>query len=89
MGVFLFVWSFPVIGNIDNVIRPMLISRGAKVPFLVVLFGVLGGLASGGIIGLFVGATLLSVFYTMLKEWIWGEDDQSGSAETVRSGARG
>jgi predicted PurR-regulated permease PerM len=69
-GIFLIVWAFLVIGNIDNVVRPMLISRGAKVPFLVVLLGVLGGLASGGIIGLFVGATLLSVVYVMLKEWL-------------------
>jgi predicted PurR-regulated permease PerM len=69
-GIFLAVWSFSVIGNIDSVIRPMLISRGAKIPFLVVFLGVLGGVASGGIIGLFVGATLLAVFYTVLKEWV-------------------
>ena len=78
-GIFLFIWSFIVIGNIDNFIRPMLISRGAKVPFLVILLGVLGGLAAGGIIGLFVGATLLSVFYTMLKEWAAGDDESSGA----------
>lgn len=69
-GIFLFIWSILVVGNIDNVIRPMLISRGANLPFLVVLLGVLGGLAFGGIVGLFVGATLLAVFYTMLKEWV-------------------
>lgn len=46
----------------------MLISRGAKIPFLVVPSGVLGGLVFGGIIGLFVGATLPAVSYTMLKE---------------------
>jgi predicted PurR-regulated permease PerM len=83
-GIFLAIWSFTVIGNIDNFIRPMLISRGAKVPFLVVLLGVLGGLASGGIIGLFVGATLLSVFYTLLKEWIAVEEDNSGAGQTLR-----
>ncbi len=74
-GIFLFVWSLAVVGNIDSVIRPMLISRGAKIPFLVVLLGVLGGLAAGGILGLFVGATLLSVFYTMLKEWVVPDED--------------
>ena len=81
-GIFLFIWSFSVIGNIDNVIRPMLISRGAKIPFLVVLLGVLGGLAVGGILGLFVGATLLSVFYTMLKEWVAVEGENSGAGQT-------
>jgi predicted PurR-regulated permease PerM len=79
-GIFLFVWSFAVIGNIDNFIRPMLISRGAKIPFLVVLLGVLGGLAAGGIIGLFVGATLLSVFFTLLKEWVAVPDESSSAA---------
>ncbi len=81
-GIFLAIWSFTVIGNIDNVIRPMFISRGANVPFLVILLGVLGGLATGGIIGLFVGATLLAVVYTMLKEWL-AESDENSSA--VRS----
>ncbi|PKN62723.1 MAG: AI-2E family transporter [Deltaproteobacteria bacterium HGW-Deltaproteobacteria-15] len=76
-GIFLFLWSLLVVGNIDNVIRPMLISRGAKLPFLVVLLGILGGLAFGGIIGLFVGATLLAVFYTMLKEWVAVPDKDS------------
>jgi len=82
-GIFLFVWSFTVIGNIDNVIRPMLISRGAKIPFLVILLGVLGGLVVvGGILGLFVGATVLSVFYTMLKEWVAVEGENSGAGQT-------
>ena len=82
-GIFLAIWSFTVIGNIDSVIRPMLISRGAKIPFLVVFLGVLGGVAAGGIIGLFVGATLLAVFYTILKEWAV-EPDEELSAEHDR-----
>lgn len=80
-GIFLAVWSFFVIGNVDNVIRPMLISRGANIPFLVILLGVVGGLAASGILGLFIGATLLSVFYTMLKEWVGAEGEGSGAAE--------
>ena len=86
-GIFLAIWSFAVIGNVDNVIRPMLISRGAKVPFLVILLGILGGLASGGIIGLFVGATLLAVFYTMVKEWVAVPDEDSGPTQTATEGA--
>jgi predicted PurR-regulated permease PerM len=49
----------------------------------VVLLGVLGGLAAGGIIGLFVGATLLSVFYTMLKEWAEGDDENSAAVSAI------
>ena len=82
-GIFLAVWSFFVIGNVDNVIRPMLISRGANIPFLVILLGVVGGLAASGILGLFIGATLLSVFYTMLKEWLGEEGKGSGAAKAA------
>ncbi len=85
-GIFLAVWSFTVIGNIDNVIRPMFISRGANVPFLVILLGVLGGLATGGIIGLFIGATLLAVVYTMLKEWLAESGENSSAAQTKTEG---
>ena len=80
-GIFLAVWSFFVIGNVDNFIRPMLISRGANIPFLVILLGVVGGLAASGILGLFIGATLLSVFYTMLKEWVGVEGEDPDAAQ--------
>jgi predicted PurR-regulated permease PerM len=83
-GIFLFIWSFTVVGNIDTFVRPMLISRGAKIPFLVVLLGVLGGVATGGIIGLFIGATLLAVFFTILKEWVGVEGENSGGAQTTQ-----
>jgi predicted PurR-regulated permease PerM len=86
-GIFLFIWSFAVVGNVDSVIRPMLISRGAKVPFLVVLLGVVGGIAVAGILGLFIGATLLSVFYTMLKEWVEEvPGENSAVAQTAKQG---
>jgi predicted PurR-regulated permease PerM len=86
-GIFLFIWSFTVVGNVDNVIRPMLISRGAEIPFLVILLGVLGGLASGGIIGLFVGATLLAVSYTLLKEWVAVADEVSSAPGLTAAGS--
>jgi predicted PurR-regulated permease PerM len=81
-GIFLAIWSFTVIGNVDNVIRPMLISRSAKIPFLVILLGVLGGLAVGGILGLFVGATLLAVFFKLLTEWVAVPDEDSTAVQT-------
>lgn len=68
-GVFMLVWSV-VVGNVDNLIRPAVISRGANLPFGVVLLGILGGVASGGILGLFIGATILGVTYTLFREWI-------------------
>jgi len=88
-GIFLFIWSFTVVGNIDTFIRPMLISRGAKIPFFVILLGVLGGLAAGGILGLFVGATLLAVFYTILKEWVAVPDEDSSATQLTTDRTEG
>ncbi len=67
-GVFMVVWTL-LVSNVDNYIRPFFISRGANLPFIVVFIGVLGGVATGGFLGLFVGSTLLAVFYTILVEW--------------------
>lgn len=68
-GVFMIIWGFFVVGNIDNFLRPYLISRGANMPLAVILLGVLGGILTLGLMGLFVGATLLGVCYALLKEW--------------------
>jgi predicted PurR-regulated permease PerM len=71
-GIALFVWSIPV-GLLDNVIRPILIKRGADLPLLLIFAGVIGGLLSFGIIGLFVGPVVLAVTYTLLKQWVSSE----------------
>ncbi|MBL8527257.1 MAG: AI-2E family transporter [Burkholderiales bacterium] len=68
-AVFLLLWTLIVVANADSVIRPAIISRGANLPISVVLLGVLGGLATGGILGLFVGATVVGVFFTMIRDW--------------------
>jgi predicted PurR-regulated permease PerM len=65
----LLVWTLPV-GAIDNVLRPLLIRRGAGLPLLLVFAGVLGGIIAFGIIGLFIGPVVLAVSYTLLVDWI-------------------
>lgn len=62
-------WVLLVVASVDNVLRPMLISGPTRVPFLLVFFGVLGGLASFGMLGVFVGPVLLSVAFTLLVEF--------------------
>mgnify|MGYP003451168879 FL=1 len=69
MGVFLAVWSL-VVGLLDNFLRPWLIRRGADLPLLLILAGVIGGLLGFGIIGLFVGPVLLGVSYRLIEAWI-------------------
>lgn len=75
-GIFLLVWTV-MVTTIDNFLRPYLIRRGADLPLLLVFAGVLGGLISFGILGLFIGPVMLAVTYTLLKEWVVsGEDDR-------------
>jgi predicted PurR-regulated permease PerM len=59
---------------LDNVLRPLLIKRGADLPLLLIFAGVIGGLLAFGIIGLFVGPVVLAVTYTLLKEWLADQD---------------
>ena len=56
--------------TLDNVLRPILIRKGADLPLLLILVGVIGGLLVFGLIGLFIGPTILAVAYTLLNEWI-------------------
>ena len=59
-----------VAGLADNVLKPLLLGRGVEVPMPVILLGALGGMVSGGIIGMFVGAALLAVGYQIFMDWI-------------------
>jgi predicted PurR-regulated permease PerM len=68
-GIFMLVWGFFVISGVDNVVRPMLISRGSSLPFLLTLLGVLGGVLAFGFVGLFIGPTLLAVGYSLMSGW--------------------
>lgn len=73
----LLVWSLAV-GSLDNILRPMLIKRGADLPLLLIFSGVIGGMLSFGLIGIFVGPVVLAVTYTLLQAWVedvLGKDD--------------
>jgi predicted PurR-regulated permease PerM len=59
-----------VVGLMDNFVRPVLIKRGADLPLLLIFTGVVGGLVSLGLIGIFVGPVLLAVTYTLLNDWV-------------------
>ena len=68
-ATFLLVWSLVVV-SLDNFLRPMLIKRGADLPLLLIFAGVIGGLISFGLIGIFVGPVALAVTYTLLRAWM-------------------
>ena len=68
-AIFMLVWGFILISGVDNIVKPMLISRGSHLPFLLVLLGVLGGVIGFGFVGLFIGPVLLAVGYSLMREW--------------------
>jgi len=69
MGIYILLWGLLVVSTVDNVMKPMIISRGADLPFALVLLGILGGAIAFGLIGVFLGPVLLAVGYALLKEW--------------------
>lgn len=68
-GIFLGVWAL-VVGTMDNFIRPYLIKKGADLPLLLIFAGVIGGMVTLGLIGIFIGPVVLAVTYTLLNQWI-------------------
>lgn len=70
MGVFLLVWGTLGISSIDNFIRPLIISQGNKMPFVLIFMGVVGGGLAFGLIGIFLGPTLLAVSFRLGEEWL-------------------
>jgi predicted PurR-regulated permease PerM len=68
-GTVLLVWSI-FVGTIDNFLRPFLIKMGADLPIFLIFAGVIGGLISFGIIGLFVGPVVLAITFRLLEEWV-------------------
>jgi predicted PurR-regulated permease PerM len=68
-GVILAAFTVAV-AVVDNVLKPVLIRRGVDLPLLLIVAGVIGGLVSFGVIGLFIGPVILAVTYTLLDAWI-------------------
>ena len=68
-GIFMLLWGFILISSVDNFVKPFLISRSSNLPFILILFGVIGGVLSFGFVGVFIGPTLLAVGFSLIKEW--------------------
>ena len=85
-SVIFLIWAL-VVSGADGIIKPMLMARGLDTPMLVILLGAIGGMMLSGIIGLFVGAVVLSITYTLFMAWVnektdeVAESDSSDSAE--------
>lgn len=69
-----------VAGSIDNVLKPLLLGRGVDAPMPVILLGALGGMATGGIIGLFLGSVMLALGYQLFMAWVYSDIEQENFA---------
>ncbi len=78
-ALFMGLWGLLVVSTVDNILKPMIISRGSHLPFMLVLLGVLGGVFAFGFIGVFLGPTLLAVGYRVVNEWV---DDEGGDEKS-------
>ena len=68
-GVFMLLWGALGISSVDNILRPFLISQGSNMPFALIFFGVIGGVLAFGVVGIFLGPTLLAVAFRLIDEW--------------------
>jgi predicted PurR-regulated permease PerM len=66
-------------GMADNVLKPLMLGRGVDAPMPVILLGALGGLATRGILGMFVGATLLALGYQIFMSWVATDPDSDAA----------
>jgi predicted PurR-regulated permease PerM len=80
--VALLIWTI-IVGSLDNILRPILIKKGADLPLLLIFAGVIGGLFAFGLLGLFVGPVLLAVAYTLLDAWV----KEASDADAPEGGA--
>lgn len=73
--------------SVDNVLKPLLLGRGVDAPMPVILLGALGGIATAGILGMFVGATLLALGYQIFMGWVDTNPDLPATNATAESTA--
>jgi predicted PurR-regulated permease PerM len=76
----LFTVYLAVMGMADNVLKPLLLGRGVDAPMPIILIGALGGMFTGGMIGLFLGAVLLTLGYKLFMEWVADADEPTDGA---------
>jgi len=73
----------------DNVLKPLMLGRGVDAPMPVILLGALGGMAAAGILGMFVGATLLALGYQIFMLWVDDRHDSDPAEAKQESGTTG
>lgn len=80
-GIFLAVYGIGAISGSDSLIRPWFIARGAQLPFLLTILGVLGGALAFGLLGIFLGPVLLGIGFTLVNEWARAADPRAAPVD--------
>jgi predicted PurR-regulated permease PerM len=83
-AIFLSVWYVLVFVLLEGILRAYLIGRGGELPLLLVFLGILGGIATFGLLGVFLGPTLLAVGYALLRAWNAAEGERAEATDGGR-----
>jgi predicted PurR-regulated permease PerM len=83
-AIIFMVWSL-IVSVSDGFLKPLFLGRGMEIPMLVILLGAIGGMILSGIIGLFVGAVVLAVGYSLFEAWLAQEAPASETAASAES----
>ncbi len=75
-GIELLLWGAFAVSWVDNIVRPIILAKNVKIPFILAFFGVLGGLSAFGFIGLFLGPVILAVAFAVWQEWLESHPDR-------------
>ena len=86
-GIFMCLWGIFVISGVDNFLRPYLISHGSKMPFVLIFCGVIGGIIAFGLVGVFLGPTMLAVAFRLVEEW--SSSPQDPDRQLILDGSSG
>jgi predicted PurR-regulated permease PerM len=84
-AIFVFIWGIAPVGVVDNFVRPMFVRRSSRLPFILVLLGLIGGAIYAGVVGLFLGPVILAVAYALVREW--AAEERERRAEGVEQAA--
>jgi predicted PurR-regulated permease PerM len=68
-AIFLALWGVGVVSAIDNVLKPYFISKGSHLPFILIFLGILGGVLAFGLVGIFLGPTLIAIVFMLFQKW--------------------
>lgn len=80
-GIFLGLYGVGAVSGADSLIRPWFIARGAQLPFMLTVLGVLGGALAFGLLGIFLGPVLLGIGFTLVNEWARSSDPAAATQD--------